>query len=38
MNMPLTDSPIHWRIQGVQRERVHPVGLGQKQSNQPVLG
>ena len=23
---------------GVRRERVHPVCLGQKQSNQPVLG
>ena len=29
---------IHWHIQGMRRERVHLLGLGQKQSNQPVFG
>ena len=33
MNTHMTDLP-----RGVQRERTQPVGLGQKQSNQPVLG
>ena len=28
---------IHWHIQGVQREHAHPMGLRQKQSNQPVF-
>ena len=29
---------LHRRIQGVRRERAHPVSLRQKQLNQPVLG